>query len=102
MDYQSSLIGFHNPYTMKKWTSERFLNAYIFSQKNMFRKHNGYERKKLVDWIKSNWKNQLLFVERLFPDTLIATPEKLEGRPDRQEPTPRATESLKTDGEART
>lgn len=94
MDFQCSLNGFHNPYMMKGWTSQQFLEAWIASQQKMFRNKNGYDHKQLVDWVSSHWKEQLLFVERLFPNTLIATPGKLEREPDRQEPIPGATESL--------
>lgn len=71
MNYKSSLIGFHNPYLHKGLTPDEFLKEYVGSQKKMFRKKDGYKRKKLVDWIYDNWDGQLKFVYRLFPHTLI-------------------------------
>lgn len=70
LSYRSSLIGFHNPYLHKGFTPDEFLKAYIKSQKKKFRKKDGWQRKRLVEWIENNYDNQVKFVARLFSNTL--------------------------------
>lgn len=73
LNYKQSLVGFHNPYLHKDLTPTQFLKAYIKSQKRMFKKKDGWNRKRLVEWIEENWDNQLKLVARLFPNTLRVT-----------------------------
>jgi hypothetical protein len=61
MQYKASLIGFHNPYKHKGLSPEEFLTLYVNRKKGNY---------SLNKWIKEHWKDQIIFVSRLFPQTL--------------------------------
>jgi hypothetical protein len=70
MDYRLSLIGFHNPYEHRGLTPRQFLVKYVTRQKSLYKKRDGWKRRRLVGWIEKHWDSQLHFVARLFPHTL--------------------------------
>jgi len=69
LTYRASLAGFHNPYKHKGLTPEEFLTEYV-TKVLVRKKSNRFQRTKLKNWIEMNWKSQIKFVSRLFPNTL--------------------------------
>jgi len=70
INYKASIIGFHNPKKHKGLSAEDFLNKYVESVL-LGKKRNRKNRVILAGWIHNNWETQLIFVKRLFPNTLI-------------------------------
>ena len=69
MNYKASIIGFHNPKKHKGMFADDFLLLYI---KNvLLGKKYSKERYSLAKWIEKNFDNQVIFVKKLFPNTLV-------------------------------
>ena len=70
MNYKSSIIGYHNPRKHLGLSPEEFLSEYVDALIGHAKQKGGWQKVKLAGWIKDNWESQLIFVSRLFPNTL--------------------------------
>ena len=67
MDYKASLVQFYNPARHAGISAHQFLEDFVKTQRRLFYRDSGWQRKRLVRWIYDHWDSQVKFVEKLLP-----------------------------------